>query len=593
MGLGIALLLLLLVSLGAYEIGAQYTAYAERTRGLNNTVANLKDLLDDVRIAEATELAALLTGEDLNQPAFSAAMRGVERRIDILSSVRDNGDAQKIASLRQAVEQFRSTANEIAAAPSGAERNDRPSAQIRALQQAIEQVQHVERAIEIQETDLAFQSRRAARGSARESQLLATLGCGAIFVVVLFSTLRIQRLLSQLSGLNVSLSQAADDFRQLADSVPQFVWKTASSGALEYVNKRWSEFSGGRPWQSLLHPDELGSFAEKWDRSRSQGTPLTIECRLASEANHENSRQYGWYLFRATPLLDKRTGERNWYCTFTDIGNQKNVEAALQRANQDLLQFAHAAAHDLQEPLRNISTSLGLLERKNPEFRDDPRMYPIHESIENAQRMFRMVQDLLTFAKADSSGAKTLVDPGEVLHLAIENVKEAIAEAGSVDISAGPLPKVFIDPTQFVQIFQNLLANSLKYRRPEQRLRVDVSADRLGDDWLFTFADNGIGFDQKYAKLIFGVFKRLHTRDSYGGNGMGLAICSRIVASNGGRMWAEGEEGVGARFFFTLPANPQPKVKGVVPPPVTSQASTAEDRNDIAVLAPPQVGGGQ
>ena len=186
-------------------------------------------------------------------------------------------------------------------------------------------------------------------------------------------------------------------------------------------------------------------------------------------------------------------------------------------------------------------------------------MSPIHESIENAQRMFRMVQDLLAFAKADSYGAKRLVDAGQTLQAAIDNVKESIAEADSVDISAGPLPKVFIDPTQFVQIFQNLLANSLKYRKPGQKLRVDVSAVRAGEEWLFTFADNGIGFDQKYAKLIFGVFKRLHTQEAYGGNGMGLAICSRIVASNGGRMWAEGQDGVGARFFFTLPANSQGK----------------------------------
>jgi len=163
-----------------------------------------------------------------------------------------------------------------------------------------------------------------------------------------------------------------------------------------------------------------------------------------------------------------------------------------------------------------------------------------------------MVQDLLSFTKVSDAGAiaASATDSAEVLREVIQGLALLIGEAGA-DISFGKLPTINMQPTHLRQLFQNLISNALKYRRPGVRPTIDVSALKAGRGWTFSVADNGIGFDPMYAERIFGVFKRLHGRKEYPGSGIGLAICSRIVALYGGRIWAEGRPGEGATFYFT------------------------------------------
>jgi signal transduction histidine kinase len=238
------------------------------------------------------------------------------------------------------------------------------------------------------------------------------------------------------------------------------------------------------------------------------------------------------------------------------LSSSKWNEEALRRANEDLRQFAYAAAHDLQEPLRNIANSLGLIKhvRQKPLEREVAEL--VQESIESAQRLIRMVNDLLAFSKVVSEPDRVteLIDANDVMRQVVRDLNAAISESAA-HVKVGPLPFVQMETAHLVQLFENLIGNALKYRRMDVSPFIEVSAVRLGAEWLFTVADNGIGFDPVYAERIFGVFKRLHLRDQYPGTGIGLALCSRIVALYGGRIWAESQVGAGSNFKFTMPGS--------------------------------------
>jgi signal transduction histidine kinase len=233
---------------------------------------------------------------------------------------------------------------------------------------------------------------------------------------------------------------------------------------------------------------------------------------------------------------------------------QKN-EQQLRRANEELRQFAYAAAHDMQEPLRNIVIRLSMFRREHGNQFDPPAMERIQESIVDAQRMHTMVKDLLAFSNALESpeNGERFTDATESLREALSNLSTAIRE-NHAELRFDSLPLLRVQQFHLTQLFQNLIGNALKYRKPDVTPIIEISAESAGDQWVFSIVDNGIGFDPAYAERIFGVFKRLHHHSKYPGTGIGLAICSRIVTHYGGRIWAEGEQGKGATFRFTLPA---------------------------------------
>ena len=242
--------------------------------------------------------------------------------------------------------------------------------------------------------------------------------------------------------------------------------------------------------------------------------------------------------------------------TVQDVTRRKQNEEALRRANEDLRQFAYAAAHDLQEPLRNISTSLGLIRHVQRKPLENQVEDLVEQSIENAQRLIRMVKDLLAFTKVVSETQRVTdhIDANDIIGQVIKDLNATITESAA-QVIVGPLPFVEMETAHLLQLFQNLIGNALKYRRNNESPYIEVSAKRMGAEWLFTISDNGIGFDPVYAERIFGVFKRLHTRDQYPGTGIGLALCSRIVALYGGRIWAESQPGTGSTFKFTMPGS--------------------------------------
>jgi signal transduction histidine kinase len=225
----------------------------------------------------------------------------------------------------------------------------------------------------------------------------------------------------------------------------------------------------------------------------------------------------------------------------------------LARSNRDLEQFAYVASHDLQEPLRMVAAYTQLLAERYQGKLDENADKYIHYAVDGALRMQRLVQDLLAFSRIGRSGAeRRKVDCNSVLATALQNLQAAIGESGA-RVEAGQLPWLLADASQLLQLFQNLVANAIKFRGAEPPL-ICINAEKSGREWKFSFADNGIGIASEHAELVFVIFKRLHTRSEYPGNGIGLSICKKIVEQQGGRIWVEPVPGRGCTFCFTLPA---------------------------------------
>jgi PAS domain S-box-containing protein len=232
----------------------------------------------------------------------------------------------------------------------------------------------------------------------------------------------------------------------------------------------------------------------------------------------------------------------------------KRSNEELRRANKDLETFAYSASHDLQEPLRNIAICAQLLNRTCGNQLDGDAAGYLDGILRGALRMENLLQDLLAYARATkyAEGPLSSVDAGEVLTNVGQNLKTVIDESAAA-ITAGQLPVISMHEFHLAQLLQNLIGNALKYRSQETP-RIHVSAVRQQGWWVFSVADNGIGIEPEYADQIFGLFKRLHSRDEYPGSGIGLAICQRIVEQYGGRIWLEKAlPGAGSTFSFAVP----------------------------------------
>ncbi len=235
-------------------------------------------------------------------------------------------------------------------------------------------------------------------------------------------------------------------------------------------------------------------------------------------------------------------------------GELKRTNHELMRVNRDLEEFAWVASHDLQEPLRmvNIYTQL-ICEKFGGDNGSDKdlNMYAGYVG-QGVHRMERLIRDLLTFSRTvhNESRGSGSADLSMSLAQAISTLKTRIEENTAV-IHAEGLPVVCGDVPQLAQVFQNLISNSIKYRKAAVAPRIDITSENRNGEWITAVQDNGIGFDQQYADRIFGLFKRLH-KDEYPGTGLGLSICQRIVERYGGRMWANSRDGEGATFYFAL-----------------------------------------
>lgn len=237
----------------------------------------------------------------------------------------------------------------------------------------------------------------------------------------------------------------------------------------------------------------------------------------------------------------------------SEVTDQIVARKQLESVNQKLEEFAYAASHDLQEPLRNVGIYSQLILKQLET--DDPNLKQYGEFVRNGVlRMETLIRDLLAYSRAVHArdGASEKADLLGCFSQAVSTLNKAIESSAAV-VVADSLPTVRGDAGQLALVFQNLLSNALKYARKEVAPQIRVSAVTKGENEVIAFRDNGIGFEQKYAEQIFGLFTRLH-KEEYAGTGLGLAICRRTIERYGGHMWAEGRPGEGATFYFSLPA---------------------------------------
>ncbi len=304
-------------------------------------------------------------------------------------------------------------------------------------------------------------------------------------------------------------------------------------------------------WTQFVHPDDVEENVLAWRHSVGTGEPFRFEHRF-----RRADGKYRWHLSRARAMRDEHGSISMWIGSNTEIHEQKEKEEELRRANDDLQQFAYSASHDLQEPIRNVAVFSELVATRYHDALDADGQLYLGFLKEGGRRLARLISELLEYTRAGVIETEVpAVDSEAVLQQSLSSLAEALRESGAT-VTHDPLPEVFIGEAHLHQVFQNLIANALKYRADEPP-RIHVSAASQGALCCFSVQDNGIGVDPRYKEKIFGVFKRLHHDQKYSGTGIGLAICQRVVERYGGRIRVESEPGKGAAFHFTVPQHAQ------------------------------------
>jgi light-regulated signal transduction histidine kinase (bacteriophytochrome) len=245
-------------------------------------------------------------------------------------------------------------------------------------------------------------------------------------------------------------------------------------------------------------------------------------------------------------------GKKLLYSIIFDVTERNSALADLLRSNKDLEYFAYVASHDLQEPLRNVAGALQMLEKSHKGKFDEKSDQLIEYAVNSAKKMKALIQDLLTYSRITAQTPEVkFVDSELALHRCLSNLKSLIEETGT-SVTFGKLPLIRGDFTQLVQVFQNLVANAIKFG-PADSPQVHVSATRDGNEVVFCVQDNGRGIEKKFFDRIFVIFQQLERKQSFQGTGIGLAIVKKIVENNKGRVWVESTIGLGSKFYFSFP----------------------------------------
>jgi light-regulated signal transduction histidine kinase (bacteriophytochrome) len=256
---------------------------------------------------------------------------------------------------------------------------------------------------------------------------------------------------------------------------------------------------------------------------------------------------------QVAPMLDENGRVIGGMAVQRDVSARAAATRELERSNAELEQFAYVASHDLSEPLRMVTSYLQLLQRRYGDALDDDADEFIRYAVDGATRMRSLIDALLDYSRVGRVTARR--EPVDTAAL-VDRVAEVLTagrEGPPPVVERGELPVVDGDPEALTQVFQNLLGNALKFTPADRPARVEVGAEPQGSGWVFTVADDGIGFDDAHAERIFRMFQRLHGREEYPGTGVGLAIARKVVERHGGRIWAEARPEGGARFRFELP----------------------------------------
>jgi PAS domain S-box-containing protein len=346
--------------------------------------------------------------------------------------------------------------------------------------------------------------------------------------------------------LRAILESAMDAIIVIDDSQRVVLFNSAACGLFGYAAE---EVIGG-PVDRLIPAkfrDRHGALVRAFGEGHSQPRKMGIGRKIVG-VRFDGTE----FPIDASISAVSEGGQRFYTVILRDMTHAIEAQEALARSNLDLQQFAFVASHDLRSPLRSVKGFLGLLAE-----RFGAGLPPqAHELIRRAgaalDQLDELTQDLLTYARlGDRSKPLAMVDCNVVVRESLTLLDAPIRES-SATIEAGPLPTLRADRVQLVQLFQNLLSNAIKYRRRDAAPVIGIRAQRGEGEWVFSVQDNGIGIDERHLQRIFEIFKRLHTAHEYPGNGIGLAVCQRIVERHGGRIWVDSEPGRGSTFHFSI-----------------------------------------
>ena len=387
-----------------------------------------------------------------------------------------------------------------------------------------------------------------------------------------------------------AIIESEERFRSLAESAPMFIWMVDEHARITYANRQLLDFlsishytevavQGG--WERVTHPDDIQQVYAAFSEGLAKRKPYEVEARLYNT----KAQRYEWFMFKATPKFIAANVFAGFTGSAVSIQRQKaliegqeqlvaertqELRAAnkmLERSNLELEQFAYVASHDLQEPLRKIQTFSAILMDRFSDHLDGKEITYLHKICASASRMSELMKDLLDYARLSAN--QTLfkkVDLNHVLKQVLDDFEVLIAQKNII-VEAQTLPVIECVPFQMNQLFYNLIGNAIKFtkKRLPGYIKIGVrflaeaevaANNRLQKDnsyFEISFQDNGIGFSQEYAERIFTIFQRLNDRSSYGGYGIGLALCRKIVENHKGLIYATGEENEGATFLVTLP----------------------------------------
>jgi len=369
----------------------------------------------------------------------------------------------------------------------------------------------------------------------------------------------VDRLHTPPSSTSAAALPSAGHLVRLFAMSPDLLAAAGFDGMLKLFNDAWEHQLGytrdvleRTPYLEFVHPDDVAATEAEIGRLAGGETIAEYVCRVIRKDG--TVRHFAW---------SGGPGEDAFYIVGRDVTERLAMERELTRraqrlqdTNGELQEFAYTASHDLNEPLRMVTSYLALLDRGASEALDDTARGYLRQAVDGATRMRHLIDDLLLYSRvANQEPRREQVDLNALVAGVLE-VLAAVVEQEDADVAVGPLPTLEAEPLQMLQLLQNLISNAVKFHPPGRRPEVRVTARRTIGACVLTVADGGIGIAEPDQERIFTMFTRLHGRDEYAGTGIGLAICRRIAERHGGRIYVESEVGKGSAFHVLLPDRP-------------------------------------